>query len=35
MIWLADNVVGSIPGVDELVESALPVVGEQGVWEKE
>ena len=35
MNWLADNVVGSIPGVDELVESALPVVGEQGVWEKE
>ena len=35
MNWLADNVIGSIPGVDELIEGALPVVGEQGVWEKE
>ena len=31
MDWLAENVVGSIPKMDDLVEKAKPVVREQGV----
>ena len=31
MDWLAENVVGSIPKMDDLVEEAKPVVREQGV----
>lgn len=29
--WLAENVIGSIPMIDELVESAIPVVMQQGI----
>lgn len=31
MDWLAENVIGDIPTMDELVESAIPVVMQQGI----
>ena len=34
MNWLAENVVGHIPTKDELIETALPVVSQQGVEKK-
>ncbi len=32
--WLAENVIGSIPTMEELVESAIPVVMQQGIEKK-
>ena len=34
MDWLAENVIGHIPTKDELIETALPVVSQQGVEKK-
>ena len=31
MNWLAENVIGHIPTKEELIETALPVVSQQGV----
>jgi len=31
MDWLAENVIGHIPTKEELIETALPVVSQQGV----
>ena len=31
MDWLAENVVGHIPTIDELLDSAIPVVMQQGI----
>lgn len=31
MDWLAENIVGSIPSVEELKESAIPVIAQQGL----
>ena len=33
--WLAENVVGSIPKLEELKEQAVPVINQQGVLKKE
>ena len=35
MDWLADNVVGYIPGEEELVEHSLPIIKQQGIKKKE
>lgn len=35
MDWLAQNVVGSIPGEEELTEQSWPVISQQGVKKKE
>ena len=35
MDWLADNVIGSIPGKEELKEKAEPVIKQQGVKKEE
>lgn len=35
MDWLAENVVGSIPKLEELKEQAVPVIKQQGVLKKE
>ena len=35
MDWLAENVIGSIPKMDELIEKAKPVVQTQGVDSQE
>ena len=34
MDWLAENIIGHIPTIDELVEGAIPVVMQQGVDKK-
>lgn len=34
MDWLAENVIGHIPAKEELIETALPVVSQQGVEKK-
>jgi len=34
MDWLAENVIGYIPAMEELVEQAKPVVSTQGLGEK-
>lgn len=34
MDWLAENVVGHIPAMDELLDSAIPVVMQQGIEKK-
>jgi hypothetical protein len=34
MDWLAENVVGKIPTMDELLDSAIPVVLQQGIEKK-
>lgn len=34
MDWLAENIVGHIPSVDELMDSAIPVVMQQGIDKK-
>lgn len=34
MDWLAENIIGRIPTADELVETAIPVVSQQGVERK-
>ena len=34
MDWLAENVIGEIPSMDELLESAIPVVMQQGIEKK-
>lgn len=33
--WLAENIIGHIPSKDELLESAMPVVAQQGIEKKE
>ena len=35
MDWLAENVIGSIPKMEELKEQAEPVIKQQGVMKKE
>ncbi len=34
MNWLAENVIGKIPTIDELMDSAIPVVMQQGIEKK-
>ena len=35
MDWLAENVIGAIPGKEELKEQAKPVIQQQGIKKKE